>query len=506
MQARMPRPPLPLRDLAELEKLIAAHHPVVYVVDEDPERIEVLLRELSRTSGLPLAQWAPGRGLGRLNSPHPVANTTKLGGCLSHIIAADHPLIYQLVEADEALTHPTLTHLVHKIATTHRAHRGVVLFSGTAANLPDSWRSIIPVITLRAPTREEYFEFVRRLLQELRARMQIEMRMTSEDVGRMLALLQGMSFSLARRVLTEAMVLDGVLSADDLENILAAKKEIIAQSGVLEYFPLDTNLDEIAGLEELKRWLKLRGRAFFEPQRAEEFGLDPARGVLLLGVQGCGKSLAAKAIAKTWSLPLVRLDPGRLYDKYMGESEKNLRTALDQCEALAPIVLWIDEIEKAFGPANDQDGGASQRIFGTLLTWLQEKQAPVFVMATSNDISRLPPELLRKGRFDEIFFVDLPREDIRVEILRVHLDKRGRDPEQFDLSALAKKSVGFSGAELEQAVVGGLYAAFASADELETQHIMTELEKTRPLSVTMREPIEKLRAWARERTVAADAC
>jgi len=501
----MPRPPLPLLDLAELQKLIAAHHPVVYLVDEDPERIEVLLKELSRTTGLPLVRWAPGRGLGRIDSQHPIANTTKLDGCLSHIIAANQPFIYQLLEADEALTHPTLTHLLHQITTSHRAHRGVVVLSGAAPNLPDNWKSIIPVITLSTPTREEYFEFVRNLLQELRARMGVEMRMTSEDVGRMLALLQGMSFSLARRVLTEAMVLDGVLSADDLEDILAAKKDIISQSGVLEYYPLDTNLDEIAGLEELKKWLTLRGRAFFEPQRAREFGLDPARGLLLLGVQGCGKSLAAKAIAKTWSLPLVRLDPGRLYDKYMGESEKNLHNALKQCEALAPIVLWIDEIEKAFGSANDQDGGASQRIFGTLLTWLQEKKAPVFVMATSNDISRLPPELLRKGRFDEIFFVDLPREDIRVEILRVHLHKRGRNADDFDLRALAQKSEGFSGAELEQAVVGGLYAAFATEHELSTEHILHELEKTRPLSVTMREPIEKLRAWARERTVSADA-
>jgi AAA+ superfamily predicted ATPase len=501
----MPRPPLPLRDLAELLKLMAAHHPAVYLVDEDPERVEVLLDELSRTSGLPLIKWAPGRGLGRHDSPHPIANTTKLSGCLSHIIAADHPVIYQLVEADEALTHPTLTHLVHKIAKTHRSHRGVVVFSGTAANLPDNWRSIIPMISLSSPTRDEYFEFVRSLLQELRTRMRIEMQMTSEDVGRMLALLQGMSFSLARRILTEAMVLDGVLSPDDLEKILAAKKEVIAQGGILEYYPVDTNLEDIAGLEELKRWLTLRGRAFFEPQRAREFGLDPARGVLLLGVQGCGKSLAAKAIAKSWSLPLVRLDPGRLYDKYMGESEKNLHNALRQCEALAPIVLWIDEIEKSFGPANDQDGGASQRIFGTLLTWLQEKKSSVFVMATSNDISRLPPELIRKGRFDEIFFVDLPREDIRAEILAVHLRKRDRNPLDFDLGALAKKAEGFSGAELEQAVVGALYAAFATSDDLTDAHLMSELEKTRPLSVTMREPIEKLRAWARPRTVAADA-
>lgn len=495
---------MPLRDLTELRRLIAAHHPAVFVVDEEPERIEVLLEELARDSGQNLLVWTPGRGLASRGSPHPIADTGKLSSCLAFIASANRPHIYHLLHAGEVFEHPAMSARLQEILRTHRCHGGIVIFSGQASAVPDAWLSSVPVLEMTPPSRKEYFDFVQHLVRELRERMRVEMGMSAEDVGRLLAMLHGMSFSLVRRVLTEAIVLDGRLDADDLEHVLKTKREIISKSGVLEYFPADAKLADVAGLEHLKRWFQTRGRAFMEPERAQAFGLDPARGVLLLGVQGCGKSLAAKAIAATWSLPLVRLDPGRLYDKYMGESEKNLRKALRTCEEMAPLVLWIDEIEKAFGPANDQDGGASQRIFGTLLTWLQEKRAPVFVVATSNDISRLPPELMRKGRFDEIFFVDLPRADIRRAILSVHLKKRRRDPDTFDLETLASRTEGFSGAELEQVVVGALYAAFAAERDLSDAHLLEEAAKTRPLSVTMREPIERLRRWAADRTVMAD--
>lgn len=495
---------MPLRDLEELRRLIAAHHPAVFVADEEPERIDVLLEELARESGQNLLTWTPGRGLSARDSPHPIADTGRLSSCLSFIASANRPHIYHLMHADEIFESAPMSARLQEILQSHRGHGGIVIFSGRTSFVPDAWISSIPVLEMTPPSRKEYFEFVQHLVRELRGRMRVEMGMSAEDVGRLLAMLHGMSFSLVRRVLTEAIVLDGRLDAEDLEHVLQTKREVISKSGVLEYFPADARLAEVAGLENLKRWFQTRGRAFLEPERAQAFGLDPARGVLLLGVQGCGKSLAAKAIAAKWSLPLVRLDPGRLYDKYMGESEKNLRRALRTCEEMAPLVLWIDEIEKAFGPANDQDGGASQRIFGTLLTWLQEKREPVFVVATSNDISRLPPELLRKGRFDEIFFVDLPRVDIREAILSVHLKKRQRDPASFDLGALASRTEGFSGAELEQVVVGALYAAFAAEEDLSSAHLLEEAEKTRPLSVTMSEPIERLRRWALHRTVMAD--
>jgi SpoVK/Ycf46/Vps4 family AAA+-type ATPase len=271
---------------------------------------------------------------------------------------------------------------------------------------------------------------------------------------------------------------------------------------VLEYFPHEHQMGDIAGLNELKEWLRKRQAAFEDPRRAKEYGLTPPKGLLLIGVQGCGKSLCAKAVASEWKLPLIRLDPSNLYNRYVGESEKNLRRAIRLAEAMAPVVLWIDEIEKSLSQ-EDADGGPAQRIFGTFLAWLQDKKENVFVIATANDISKLPPELLRKGRFDEIFFVDLPDGDARRRILEIHLRRRKRDPSKFDLVRLVELTQGFSGAEIEQAVVSALYTAFSREEELDTEAIAEEIQLTKPLSVTMAERIEGLRAWASDRAVFA---
>jgi SpoVK/Ycf46/Vps4 family AAA+-type ATPase len=266
--------------------------------------------------------------------------------------------------------------------------------------------------------------------------------------------------------------------------------------------PLD--LSEIGGMACLKEWLKQRKDVF--SKEAREFGLTPPKGVLMLGVQGAGKSLCAKAIATAWQQPLLRLDPSTLYNSFIGESEANLRRALLQTEAMAPVILWIDEIEKAFASAASRsaDGGLSQRMFGTLLTWLQEHEAPVFVVATANDIEALPPELLRKGRFDEIFFVDLPSAEVRKEIFSIHLSKRSREPEKFDLDALADASDAHSGSEIEQAVISALHTAYADKAELDTDRIVAALKASPPLSATMAEKVQDLRLWAKGRCVCAD--
>jgi SpoVK/Ycf46/Vps4 family AAA+-type ATPase len=239
---------------------------------------------------------------------------------------------------------------------------------------------------------------------------------------------------------------------------------------------------------------------------ARKFGLDPPRGILLLGVQGCGKSLCAKVVASAWRMPLLRMDPGVLYQKYIGESEARLREALRQAESMSPVVLWIDEIEKAFASASadSADGGLSQRMFGTLLTWMQEHEAPVFVVAAANDIEALPPELLRKGRFDEIFFVDLPAAEVREQIFAIHLRKRARDPSQFDLRALAEVSDGYSGSEIEQGVIAGLHQAYADKAELDTERLVAAIQGSPPLSMTMAESVAALRQWAQGRCVPAD--
>ncbi|MFW5875632.1 MAG: AAA family ATPase, partial [Myxococcota bacterium] len=316
--------------------------------------------------------------------------------------------------------------------------------------------------------------------------------------------MQGLTFLEVRKILTQAIVEDGRLSREDIGRVLEAKRRIIERSGVLEYFPADESMGEVAGLTRLKEWLQKRRMAFREQERARQFGLAPPKGLLLLGVQGCGKSLCAKAVAHAWGMPLVRLDPASLYQKYFGETEKNFRRATRTAEAMAPIVLWLDEIEKAFASGEDRDSGTSRRVFGSFLTWLQEKRSDVFVIATANDVTRLPPELLRKGRFDEIFFVDLPGREVRREILAVHLRRRQRDPGAFDLDVLADATDGFSGAEIEQAVVSALYTAFAAASELGTDAVLEEIRQTVPLSVTMAEKIDALRHWARRRTVPAD--
>jgi SpoVK/Ycf46/Vps4 family AAA+-type ATPase len=315
--------------------------------------------------------------------------------------------------------------------------------------------------------------------------------------------LVGMSLGDARRLIRQAIRDDGLISMADIARLLKLKHEALGSEGMIE-LELDCgSFADVGGQQNLKRWLELRRSVFLNPQSGK--GLDPPKGILLLGVQGAGKSLAAKAVAGSWGLPLLRLDFAALYNKYHGETERNLRDSLKQAEAMAPCVLWIDEIEKGLAPdSGSSDGGVSRRVLGTLLTWMTERKARIFLAATANDISQLPPELLRKGRFDEIFFVDLPDQPVREDIFRIHLRRRELDPAKFDLGALGAAAEGFSGAEIEQAIVAGLYEAQASGQPLAATHILGEIQRTRPLSVVMAEKITELRQWAASRTVPAN--
>jgi SpoVK/Ycf46/Vps4 family AAA+-type ATPase len=285
---------------------------------------------------------------------------------------------------------------------------------------------------------------------------------------------------------------------------LAEKRKQFQSAGLLEYVESPVDLGEIGGLNKLKEWLRVRQNVLSD--EAAAFGIPAPRGLLMLGMQGAGKSLSAKAVATSWQRPLLRLDVGALYDRYIGESERRLRDALRQAEMMSPIILWIDEIEKGFASAASQstDGGLSKRMFGSLLTWMQEHKTQVFLIATANDIEALPPELLRKGRFDEIFFVDLPRLEARRQIFSIHLAKRHRNPDAFDLDTLAEQSDGFSGAEIEQAVIAALCHAFSAKTELTTAALATAIKTSPPLSVTMAERVQALRQWAAGRCMAAD--
>jgi hypothetical protein len=499
------RVPPSLDDLRDLEILIRANHPLIMLETEEPERAEPLVHWVADRLGLPFVGYGPDRGLFRRDLPSfSVDGSSDAHKCLDYVAGGKSECVYYLDGFYPKLQDDLVVHKLVEIAHRFSENRSAIVFTASAAPLPAPLQRLTTTLRLLPPSPTQYYEFVRELLRDLRRRMPVTVTLSGEDVARLLTHLQGLTLFEVKKILTKVIVEDGSFTADDIPRIAEAKKEIIERSGVLEYFAAEERMSEIAGLSNLKTWLGKRKAAFSEPLRAKEFGLSPPRGILLLGVQGCGKSMCAKAIAREWQLPLIRLDPSNLYNKYFGESEKNLKRATRTAETMAPIVLWIDEMEKAFAQGGGDDSGTSTRIFGSFLSWMQEKKPGVFVVATCNDITRLPPELVRKGRFDEIFFVDLPAPDVRKTILAVHLKKRGRDPSRYDLDALAAHTGGFSGAELEQVVLAALYSAFAGGHELATQDLLDEIARTVPLSTTMAEQIEALRAWAQKRAVPAE--
>ncbi|MBM4091405.1 MAG: AAA family ATPase, partial [Planctomycetes bacterium] len=332
---------------------------------------------------------------------------------------------------------------------------------------------------------------------DVRDNPKVRIELEPEARERLLHAARGLTLKEAENVFAKTLVLDGRLSSEDVSVIFSEKQQIIKKSGLLEYYEAVEDFSHVAGLENLKQWLIKRQIAFTE--RAARFGLPSPRGVMLLGVQGCGKSLCAKAVSSLWNLPLLRFDIGQMFSSLVGSSEENVRRAIQTAESVAPVILWIDEIDKALAGSSgggSSDAGTSARVFGTLLTWLSEKTSEVFVICTANDISHLPPELLRKGRLDEIFFVDLPHDRERREILQIHLRKRKRDPARFDLDPLVRLSDGFSGAEIEEAVIAALFDALSRNEELSTELIATSLRETVPLSKTMSEQMSVLRGWA----------
>ena len=369
-------------------------------------------------------------------------------------------------------------------------------------NIPIELEKEVAVLDYPLPDMSELNLVLTQQLEASRNR-----RPTTETREKLLKATLGLTRDEAEKVYRKAQVTAGRLTETEVDIVLSEKKQLIRRNGILEYIEEDETLDSVGGLEELKRWLRQRSNAFTE--RAREYGLPQPKGMLILGVPGCGKSLIAKTTSRLWGLPLLRLDMGRVYDGSMvGRSEANLRNALKTAESISPVVLFIDEIDKAFAGTSgsaDSDGGTSSRIFGSFLTWMQEKASPVFVMATANRVERLPSEFLRKGRFDEIFFVDLPTPDERKEIFRIHLSKRNRDLNRFDLDQLIKVCEGFSGAEIEQALVAAMYDAFAQDREFTQLDIIAAMRATLPLSKTMSEQVTALRDWASQRARPAAA-
>ena len=451
--------------------------------------------------------WSSSRGVYEPFNPQrgSVADTEHPAAGLYYLLnMADPPSMVVIHDALDYLPDPKLHRLIRDLHAAFTQTGGTMVFIDHNDKMPDVLANVSTRFEMTLPTEEELSQLVRNVVTREHHDRGVKAKVTRKAFDLIIRNLRGLTRSQAERVIMEAIADDNDFADHDVNTILASKRRMLHQDSLLEYIESPVTLDSIAGVKNLKRWLNQRQRALSD--EAREFGIDPPRGVLMLGVPGAGKSLCAKAVATAWQYPLLRLDPSALYDRYIGESERRLRQALRQAEAMSPIILWIDEIEKGFASAGAQsnDGGLSQRMFGTLLTWMQEHTEPVFFIATANNIEALPPELLRKGRFDEIFFVDLPKSFVRKAIFKIHLKKRHCEPSNFDLDQLAKAAEGFTGSEIEQAIISGLHEAYALNRPLCNEDILAALKQTSPLSVVMGDRLEALRQWAKPRCVMAD--
>jgi ATP-dependent 26S proteasome regulatory subunit len=492
----------------ELDTLVRARYPLVYLVTSEEQRLLAIVTAMAERHGKALLGWSITNGLARLGgakagpaAPEPAKEPLDVLAAIGKL--AD-PSLVVLKDFHPYLADPAVVRALRELAHSLKSTYTTVLLLSPTLVIPPEIEKEVSVLDVPLPGHRDLFQLLKEIVTAVRQSRRAVVDLRREDVEELIQAARGLTLSEAENAFARAIASDGRLSKDDVALVLEEKRQVIRKSGLLEYTPADRRLADVGGLASLKRWLDRRSAAFGEAAR--RFGLPEPKGLLLLGVQGCGKSLTAKAIAAQWKLPLLRLDMGRIFSGLVGSSEENLRRAIQVAESVAPVVLWVDEIEKGLAGAHASghaDGGVSARVFGHLLTWLQEKTAPVFVVATANRIEALPPELLRKGRFDEIFFIDLPATPERREIFDIHLARRGRDPAAFDTAALAARAEGFSGAEIEQAIVAALYEAFAEGTELAQAHVERAVSESLPLSVTMAEEIARVRDWARPRTRAA---
>ena len=488
----------------ELALLVDSDYPLIFLETWEESRAAEILGMVAGDLGVPLYVWSVTTGLSRAGGP-PIYNSQEPAQALATITTLHGDALFLLKDFHKYLDQDVIVRKLRDLTAQFRQARRSIVISSPVVNVPIELEKDVVRFSLGLPTQSELSSLVSMTIRDLMGKYRIKDDLPSDQMAVLLNSLRGLTLDEARRILTQA-VLDGYrIDSGMLDRVREAKGNLIKDQGLIEFMKSEDSTLSMGGLNHLKAWLEQRRNAL--TPEAARFGLEPPKGILIFGVQGCGKSLCAKVLAREWNLTLLKFDASRLLEKYIGESEKNLRKSLQVAEAVAPCILWIDEIEKMFPSAaltSEADGGLSMRIFGTFLTWMQEKKAPVFIVATSNDISSLPAEFLRKGRFDEIFFVDLPAAEERRTIFAIHLARHKQDPSRFDLPKLADASVGFSGAEIEVAVTSSLYTAFNQKTPLTTEMVVKEIQATYPLSVTMKEKIEALREWARERTVPAN--
>jgi len=491
----------------DLGLVFRSRTPIVVIETEDESRILEMLQTMvmERTSNdyLPLFRWTVTDGLQRQDiALEPQKMNADPGDVLRHIRAVAKPGVYVLLDFHPFIADPVHVRLIKDICLQQAEIRRHIVLISHKIDLPSELEPYAARLELALPDEEERMQIIQRVADEWSASNPGSRVQADSKAYRMLVQnLAGLPHRDTEKLARNAIWQDGAITRSDLPEVMKAKYELLNRGGVLNFEYDTARFADVGGLGSLKTWLSHRRAAL---RRDNDAGhLDPPRGILLIGIQGCGKSLAAKATAGAFDVPLLRLDLGAVYDKYHGETERKLRESLHSADVMAPCVLWLDEIEKGLAGRGGETG-TTQRVLGTFLTWMAEKKSLVFVVATANDISALPPELVRKGRFDEIFFVDLPDESTRSEIFAIHLQSRSQDPAKFDTASLAAAADGFSGAEIEQAIVSALYAAHAKKQALTRDHVAEELRRTRPLSVVMAEQLAALRLWADGRTVRAN--
>lgn len=484
-----------------MDVFIRARYPLIYIVSYEEQRILKILSRMASERDKQLFIWSITSGIRKADDPMKVDEATRDPiAALNHIERQTYPAIFVLHDFHSYLNDQTVTRKLRELMSNLKDTYETIVILSPTLNIPIELEKDMAVVEFELPVKEDLLKLLDEIVEVVGKTGEVKIDLNDEVKNSLVKAALGLTLNEAENAFAKAIVVDKSLGPADIERVLSEKEQVIKKSQILEYYHTDEKMADVGGLNNLKDWVIKRSVAFDD--KAKSFGLPEPKGVLLIGVQGCGKSLTCKAISGLWKMPLLRFDVGRVFSGIVGSSEDNMRRAIRTAESVAPSILWIDEIEKSLSGVQSSsfsDSGTSARVFSTFLTWLQEKKKPVFVVATANNIQLLPPELLRKGRFDEIFFVDLPTMEERKVIFSIHISKRKRDPAKFDLSAVARESEGFSGAEIEQVVISALFDAFVKNVELTTDDLIANIKATVPLSQTMREDIASLRSWAATR-------
>jgi SpoVK/Ycf46/Vps4 family AAA+-type ATPase len=487
----------------DISLLLRSHTPILVLQTHEERRAVDLLKDISLNLGSAIFKWTVASGMQRIDIVlEPQAHLKEPTKVLEHINASEFEAIYMLLDFHPYLQDPVHIRLLKELAMTFAKNSSRLVLVSHKIDIPPELKKMTASFELTLPDDEQLMEIVKKEASIFsRENSNIKVSADMKILQHLISNLKGLTYNDARRLVRAAIVDDGAITESDLPQVMKTKYQLMNRDDVLAFEFETSSFAELAGMKTLKKWLKQR-EDFFH-QSVEMQGMQSPKGILLLGVQGCGKSIAARAVAGAWKVPLLRLDFGRLYNKYIGESESNIRQALKTAEVMSPCVLWIDELEKGIS-VSENDDGTSQRILGTLLTWMAENKKQVFIVATSNAVEQLPPELIRKGRLDEVFFVDLPDAEVRESIFNIHADKRELDKSSLDMAKLAQMTAGYSGAEIEQLVVSAIYSAHAEKSGVTMKVLLEEIENTKPLSVLMAEKIAALRIWAKNRTVSVD--